>query len=113
MEKLIVAIVQSRHNKKLKDALLKEGFRATELMSQGAFLGKRSSTFIMAVPASKVKGALEVIRATCKKKSMFVASSGGDAVVTGGDVALGVSSVQVEVGGALVFVLPIEKTERV
>jgi uncharacterized protein YaaQ len=113
MEKLVVAIVQSRHNKKLKEALLSEGFRVTELMSQGAFLGKRSSTFLTAVSDAKVESILEIIRKTCKRKSVFVADTIADPVASGVDLPLGHDSTRMEVGGALVFVLPIEKTERV
>lgn len=112
MEKLVIAIVQSRHNKKLKEGLLKEGFRATELMSQGAFLGKRSSTFVMAVPEGKVKRVLDIIRERCKRKSVFV-SNAADPGVMGADLPLGSVSAKLEVGGALVFVLKIEKTERI
>ncbi len=113
MDKLIFAVVQSRHNKKLREALLKEGFRATELVSQGAFLGKRSTTFMMAAPEKKVSRILEIIRANCKRKSVFVSNTIADPSAMGADFPLGADSAKLEVGGALVFVLKIEKSERI
>lgn len=113
MDKLIFAVVQSRHNKKLKEALLKDGFRATELLSQGAFLGKRSSTFMMAVSDSKVRKVLEIIKANCKRKSVFVSNTVADPSAMGVDLPIGSDSAKLEIGGALVFVLKIEKTERI
>ncbi len=113
MEKLIVVIVPSRLRKKLRNAVVKEGVRMTILESSGAFLGKKSATFLIASEAKKVSETLAIIRATCKRKSVFVADNVVDSSVGGVDMPLGAAGARMEIGGALVFVLDIEKSERI
>lgn len=113
MQKLLVVIVPSRSGKKLRNAVIKEGVGMTILQSVGAFLGKRNATFLIACESKQVEKILKIIRETCKRNSVFVADSAVDAGSPVTDLPLGAPSTKLEVGGALVFVLDVEKSERI
>lgn len=114
MEKLIVAIIQSPHARKLKEALLAEGIRLTEIGSRGGFLGKRSVTLLMGAKQNEVDDILAAIKKHSKKKDVFIA---GDSAAEPGNMMENLpfmkNATPLQVGGALVFVLPIEKILRV
>ena len=104
--KLIVAVVQDQDSNRLSNALTKAKFRATKLASTGGFLRSGNTTFLIGTDDALVASALELIRDNCRAREQMVAPvspMGGNA-----DSYIPYP-VEVEVGGATVFVLPIEK----
>lgn len=104
--KLIVAVVQDQDSNRLSAALTKSDFRATKLASTGGFLRSGNTTFLIGTDDSLVPKALELIRENCRSRDQMVAPvspMGGNA-----DSYIPYP-VEVEVGGATVFVLPIEQ----
>lgn len=104
--KLIVAVVQDQDSNRLSTALTKNDFRATKLASTGGFLKSGNTTFLIGTDDSLVPQALELIRENCRSRDQMVAPvspMGGNA-----DSYIPYP-VEVEVGGATVFVLPIEQ----
>ena len=105
--KLIVAVVQDQDSNRLSNALTKAKFRATKLASTGGFLRSGNTTFLIGTEDSLVaSSALELIRENCRAREQMVAPvspMGGNA-----DSYIPYP-VEVEVGGATVFVLPIEQ----
>ncbi|MDI2585660.1 MAG: cyclic-di-AMP receptor [Psychrobacillus psychrotolerans] len=104
--KLIVAVVQDQDSNRLSNALTKAKFRATKLASTGGFLRSGNTTFLIGTDDSLVASALELIRDNCRAREQMVAPvspMGGNA-----DSYIPYP-VEVEVGGATVFVLPIEQ----
>ena len=103
--KLIVAVVQDQDSNRLSAALTKNDFRATKLASTGGFLRSGNTTFLIGTDDSLIPKALELIRENCRSRDQMVAPvspMGGNA-----DSYIPYP-VEVEVGGATVFVLPIE-----
>nr|WP_218624971.1 cyclic-di-AMP receptor [Sporosarcina sp. BP05] len=103
--KLIVAVVQDQDSNRLSTALTKGDFRATKLASTGGFLRSGNTTFLIGTDDALVPKALELIRENCRSRDQMVAPvspMGGNA-----DSYIPYP-VEVEVGGATVFVLPIE-----
>lgn len=103
--KLIVAVVQDQDSNRLSNALTKAKFRATKLASTGGFLRSGNTTFLIGTDDSLVASALS-IRDNCRAREQMVAPvspMGGNA-----DSYIPYP-VEVEVGGATVFVLPIEQ----
>ncbi len=103
--KLVVAVVQDQDSNRLSTALTKNDFRATKLASTGGFLRSGNTTFLIGTDDSLVPKALEIIRENCRSRDQMVAPvspMGGNA-----DSYIPYP-VEVEVGGATVFVLPIE-----
>ncbi|MBM7580627.1 cyclic-di-AMP receptor [Jeotgalibacillus terrae] len=104
--KLVVAIVQDQDSSRLSTALMKNNFRATKLASTGGFLKSGNTTFMIGTEDARVDKVLEVINDSCRSREQMVAPvspMGGNA-----DSYIPYP-VEVEVGGATVFVLPIEQ----
>ncbi|AXI00706.1 hypothetical protein DV702_13865 [Sporosarcina sp. PTS2304] len=104
--KLIVAVVQDQDSNRLSSALTKSDFRNTKLASTGGFLRAGNTTFLMGVEDELVSKALDLIRENCRSRDQMVAPvspMGGNA-----DSYIPYP-IEVEVGGATVFVLPIEQ----
>lgn len=104
--KLVIAVVQDQDSNRLSNALTKHNFRATKLASTGGFLRSGNTTFMIGVDDSDVSKVLDVIRDNCRAREQMVtpvSPLGGNA-----DSYIPYP-VEVEVGGATVFVLPIEE----
>ena len=104
--KLIVAVVQDQDSNRLSNALTKAKFRATKLASTGGFLRSGNTTFLIGTDDSLVASALELIRDNCRAREQM----GAPVSPMGGNADSYIPyPVEVEVGGATVFVLPIEQ----
>ena len=104
--KLILAVVQDQDSNKLMNALVDNNFRATKLASTGGFLKSGNTTFMIGTEDIRVDKALQIIQDNCKSRDQLVAPISP----MGGNADSYVPyPVEVEVGGATVFVLPIEK----
>ncbi len=104
--KLVVAVVQDQDSNRLSNALTKNNFRATKLASTGGFLRSGNTTFLIGTEDSLVQKVLDIIRDNCRSREQMVAPispMGGNA-----DAYIPYP-VEVEVGGATVFVLPIDQ----
>ena len=104
--KLVIAVVQDQDSNRLSNALTKHNFRATKLASTGGFLRSGNTTFMIGTEESLVPKLLEVIKENCRAREQMVtpvSPMGGNA-----DSYIPYP-VEVEVGGATVFVLPIEQ----
>jgi len=107
--KLIIAIVQDKDSNRLQNALIKEGFRATKLASTGGFLRAGNTTFLVGTDDEKVEEVLEVIRANCKVRDQLVTPV---SPVSGAADSYIPFPVEVQVGGAAVFVVQVERFEH-
>jgi uncharacterized protein YaaQ len=86
--KLVTAIVHNEDAAALVDALLEKEYRATRVNSSGGFLKQGNATILVGVGDDQV-----------------------DAVLEPGEFYMPYP-VEVEVGGATVFVIPVERFER-
>ncbi|MFC3041003.1 cyclic-di-AMP receptor [Virgibacillus xinjiangensis] len=103
--KLIIAVVQDKDTNRLMDALGEENFKITKLATTGGFLKEGNTTLMIGCEDQYVDEALEIIKKNCSHREQMVAPispMGGNA-----DSYIP-KPVKVEVGGATVFILPIE-----
>jgi uncharacterized protein YaaQ len=107
--KLVVAIVHSEDAGLLVDALLEREFRATRLHSSGGFLKQTNATIIVGVDEDQVEDVLGIVRATCTSRTQVVNPM--PPIMEPGEFFMPYP-LEVEVGGATVFVLPVERFER-
>jgi len=107
--KLVVAIVQDKDSNRLSNALIKEGFRATKLASTGGFLRAGNTTFMIGTEDERVQEVMQVIRANCKVREQLVTPVSPMGGTTDSYIPF---PVEVQVGGAAVFVLPVERFEH-
>ncbi|MDQ0258008.1 uncharacterized protein YaaQ [Evansella vedderi] len=107
--KLIMAVVQDKDSNRLSDALVENDFRATKLASTGGFLKAGNTTFLIGTEDENVDTLLSIIRDNCKSREQLVAPISP----MGGNADSYVPyPVEVQVGGATVFVLPVEQFEK-
>lgn len=100
-----MAVVQDKDSNRLSSALVKANFKATKLASTGGFLRSGNTTFIIGTETPRVNQLLTVIKENCESREQMVAPispMGGNA-----DSYIP-HPVEVEVGGATVFVLSVE-----
>jgi uncharacterized protein YaaQ len=107
--KLVTAIVHNEDAGTLVDALLEREFRATRLHSSGGFLKQGNATILVGVEDDQVDAVLELISANCHSRRQFVNPM--PPIMEPGEFYMPYP-VEVEVGGATVFVLPVERFER-
>jgi len=107
--KLVTAIVHNEDAGNLVDALLEREFRATRLNSSGGFLKQGNATIIVGVEDEKVDAVLELISANCHARRQFVNPM--PPIMEPGEFYMPYP-VEVEVGGATVFVIPVDRFER-
>ena len=107
--KMIFAIVQNDDGPLLSSSLTKAGFHVTKMASTGGFLMSGNTTFIMGVEDAQVDEALGVISKYSKKRTTSIDS---DLSIASGSSPGSAAPVQVHVGGATVFVMNVERFER-
>ncbi|HEX5591325.1 MAG TPA: cyclic-di-AMP receptor [Candidatus Limnocylindrales bacterium] len=107
--KLIVAIIHNEDAGALVDALLEGEHRATRLHSSGGFLKQSNATIVVGADDDKVDAVLEIIRANCTSRTQVVNPM--PPIMEPGEFFMPYP-LEVEVGGATVFVLPVERFER-
>ena len=107
--RLVVAVVNNEDAGALVDALLEKEYRATRLHSSGGFLKQSNATIILGVEEAAVDEVIEIIAANCKSRTQVVSPM--PPIMEPGEFFMPYP-LEVDVGGATVFVLPIERVER-
>lgn len=106
--KLILAVVQHQDAAGLVDALTLQGLRVTRLSSQGGFLREGNVTLMLSVDDHQVNMVLRIIREHCSTRTRYVAPM--PPIAESGEF-YPPAPLEVQVGGATVFVLRAE-TQR-
>ncbi|WP_226585989.1 cyclic-di-AMP receptor [Halobacillus litoralis] len=103
--KMIVAVVQDKDSNRLTDALAENDYKTTKLSTTGGFLREGNTTFMIGCDDGDVDDVLDILRKNCSQREQMIAPispMGGNA-----DSYIP-KPVKVEVGGATVFVLPVD-----
>ena len=108
--KLVIAVISSRDTNALLDSLNREEFGATLINSRGGFLREGNATVFIGVDEERLNRLLGLISQTCRTRTRLMSPS-IPAIESGEYLPTG--PVEVDVGGATVFVLPVERYERV
>lgn len=106
--KMIMAVVSGDDSNAVSAALTKARFSVTKLATTGGFLMSGNTTFLIGVDDDKVSDVIDIISKHSKKRKQMVPSAGM--------VDVGMYSafpVEVTVGGAIVFVMNVERFEKV
>lgn len=107
--KLVIAVIQDKDSNRLSSALIKDGFRATKLASTGGFLRAGNTTFMIGIEDERVNEVMKVIKANCKIREQLVTPVSPMGGTTDSYIPF---PVEVQVGGAAVFVVPVERFEH-
>ena len=107
--KLIIAIVNNDDSSTVQSALTEGGFFVTKLATSGGFLKKGNTTFFVGANDDKVDGAIEIIKANAKKR---VEKEPTVPPTEMGEFFTPIM-VDVLVGGATVFVVDVDRFEKI
>lgn len=107
--KLIIAIVQDEDTDALTQALIHEGFRFTKISTTGSFLRTGNTSLMIGVEDAGVPAVQSILRRTCRRRTQ-IAVPYSPALEPG--LLYMPENFEVEVGGAVVFVIDVERFER-
>ena len=108
--KLIIAVVQGEDAQRAVAALTDKGVSSTRISSTGGFLQQGNVTFLIGVEDTRVTEAVEVIRENCRERSRYLTPM--PPVPEPGEFFMPYP-VEVQVGGATVFVVPVDSFEKI
>ncbi len=106
---LLLAVVHSDDAPGLLDALTKRGYRATRMNTAGGFLKESNATILLGVENPQVDEVLSVIQSNCQTRTQYINPL--PPVMEPGEFYMPYP-VEVQVGGATVFVLNVERYEK-
>jgi uncharacterized protein YaaQ len=107
-QKLIVVITSDDEAEALIKKLIERGYPATKVSSTGGFLRRGNATIFSGVEAGDLENVLAIIRKECKARTEFIPAQ----ALPFPESIYPAEPVQVRVGGAIVFVLPVERFEK-
>jgi len=102
--KLVLAIVQNEDAGGLLEALTQKDYRSTRINTAGGFLKESNATVLVGVEESQVDDVLAIIRANCHTRTQYLNPL--PPVMEPGEFYMPYP-VEVQVGGATVFVLDV------
>jgi uncharacterized protein YaaQ len=106
--KLIIAIVSNDDSHSLSNALTKENFSVTKLSTTGGFLKIGNSTLLIGTQDDLVQKCIDIIKEESKQRTEMVPSTASY------DIGRFASfPVEVNVGGATIFVVDVEQFIKV
>jgi uncharacterized protein YaaQ len=107
--KLVMSIVHSDDAGRLVDALTGAGYRATTISTTGGFLRQGNATVFVGTEDENVPEVLQLIQDNCRTRTQYVNPL--PPVMEPGEMYLP-TPVDVQVGGATVFVLDVVQFEH-
>jgi uncharacterized protein YaaQ len=104
--KLIIAIVNDEDAIDVIDLLNEKGFRVTKLATTGGFLKSGNTTLMIGVDEDKVEIVLGIVEETCRTRHQVITNPSPLSTTTGVYVPY---PVDIEVGGATIFVVDVDQ----
>jgi len=104
--KLLISIVHSDDADDLTTALRDGGFSSTKISTTGGFLREGNATILVGTEEDKVPELLEIIKENCHTRTLYVNPL--PPVMEPGEMYMP-NPVEVQVGGAVIFVLDVER----
>ena len=107
--KLVIAVVQGDDAEPTVAALNAAGITSTRISSSGGFLRQGNVTLLIGLEEARVPEALAIIRENCRERSRYLTPV--PPLAEPGEFLIAYS-VEVQVGGATVFVVPVDSFEK-
>jgi uncharacterized protein YaaQ len=108
--KLIIAVVQGEDAHRTVAALAEAGISSTRISSSGGFLQQGNATLLIGVEDAQVQNALKIIHENCHERSRYLTPV--PPLAEPGEFFMAYP-VEVQVGGATVFVVPVDSFEKI
>jgi len=107
--KLVIAIVQGEDAGQTVQALNSAGVSVTRLASSGGFLQQGNATLLIGVDDERVDLVLRVVRENCRQREHYLTPM--PPMVEPSEILMPFP-VEVQVGGATIFVVNVEQFEK-
>jgi uncharacterized protein YaaQ len=107
--KLLVIIASDTDAERLMKSLVGRGYPATKIASTGGFLRRGSATILSGVESTEVDDVITMVRQECRARAEYVPVQTLPFLGEGATLS---EPVEVRVGGAIVFVLSVERFEK-
>lgn len=107
MTKLLVTIVEDDDTPALMETLTENGYRATKLASTGGFLLQGNTTLLIGVDQEEVDSVIELVRKTCVRRKKLLPHTTSEL-----PTAMNIP-IEIEAGGAIVFVIDVSEFLRI
>jgi uncharacterized protein YaaQ len=107
--KLVVAIVHRDDADGLSDAFREQSYPSTLIGTTGGFLREGNATFLVGVEENQIEELMTLIKENCKTRTQLVNPM--PPVVEPGELYLS-QPIEVQVGGATIFVMNVERFEK-
>ena len=104
---LMLAVVQDQDSDAAMRALEPLGAPVVYLASAGGFLGRRNATLLIGLPDGREAQALAALHTACRQRVEYLTMP-----LEGSPLPMP-TPIPVKVGGATVFVLPVERFEEI
>jgi uncharacterized protein YaaQ len=108
--KLIIAVVNDEDAVDLIDLLNEKQYRVTKLATTGGFLKSGNTTLMIGTEDENVPEVLKIIEDTCRARHQIISNPSPLSTTTGVYVPY---PVEIEVGGATIFVVEVSQFIRV
>lgn len=109
-QKLVIMVVADSDAERLIRQLVAQGFPATKIGSSGGFLRRGNTTIMSGVGGGDVEAVLALVQRICHARTELMPLASLPMI---GDATPIMDPVEVRVGGAVVFVLNVERLEHV
>ena len=109
--KLIIAIVNSDDSSSVQGALTEGGYFVTKLSTTGGFLKKGNTTLMIGAEDDKVQEVIDVIKQECGQHQRLTVNMpyiSGTTMVNYATMPM-----TVDVGGATIFVINVDRYEKI
>jgi uncharacterized protein YaaQ len=107
--KLVVIIASDPDADRLMRKLVEQGYPATKVSSTGGFLRRGNATILSGVESDEVDQVVSLVNSECRARTELVPVQTLPFFGEGTSLA---EPVEVRVGGAIVFVLAVERFEK-
>ncbi|MBN1583866.1 MAG: cyclic-di-AMP receptor [Anaerolineae bacterium] len=107
--KLLISVINSDDAHPLVDALMGDGYRATTISTTGGFLREGNATLLIGVADEDVEKVLKIIKDNCHTRTQYVNPL--PPTMESGELYMP-TPIEVQVGGAVVFILDVDRFER-
>ncbi len=107
-QKLLIVITSNVDADTLIQKLVQRGYPATKVSSTGGFLRRGNATVLSGVDSEDVDNVLALIRSECQARTEFVPAQ----ALPFPESIYPSEPVEVRTGGAIVFVVPVERFEK-
>ena len=107
-QKLLIVIASDSDADSLIQKLVQRGYPATKVSSTGGFLRRGSATIFSGVDAEDVDNVIAIIRRECQARTEFLPAQ----ALPFPESIYPAEPVEVRTGGAIVFVVGVERFER-